>query len=79
MIMTHELRGEMAASIARRIPDPSGWLLEVRRIAEVLHLDVTRAVMVGTGSLQLVCHHLLEEAAKQGRSPEQIRRAIEPD
>lgn len=63
---------EMAKRIAEKIQDPSLWMLELRRLAEELKLDVTRCIPCGAESLQIACFLLLEEARKQGRSNEMI-------
>lgn len=69
-----ELGRAMAERIAGRVADPAQWLIEVRRIAEALRLDVTRAVVV-SGSLQQICFHLVDEAIKQSRKVEDIEAA----
>jgi hypothetical protein len=63
-----------AKVIAERVPDPNGWNLAVRGIADRLRLDVTR---IAFGSvLRDTCYAVTEEAYKQGRTVDQFWQAV---
>lgn len=72
-----KLRDAMADTIVHEYADPAKWMGAVKKVAVALRLDPARAVYLNAGSLQIICYHLVEEAAKQGRTTEQIKRAYE--
>ena len=64
----------LAHRIAAREPDTARWMLEVRKAAEALRLDVTRTIVLGQ-TLQVTCCELASEAMKQGRSLGEVEAA----
>jgi len=68
---------QMSIRIAAKIENPAHWMLELRRIATELRLDVRRCLPLAPESLQIACRALLDEAGKQRRTPAEILRAVD--
>jgi len=71
----HELRPVdvarlMAEKVAARIQDPMQWLLECRRIAERLDLNVTRVTF--HVRLESTCISICQYAAADGKTAQQM-------
>ncbi|MDI3285172.1 hypothetical protein [Polyangium sp. 15x6] len=70
------LSDEMARAIAKRVQDPADWMLDVRRICEAIQVDPTRCIPMPSSSLRSLCFAVLDEAAKQRRDEEAVRKAF---
>lgn len=68
------LREEIAAHIVNTVQDPALWLLEVRRIATALRLNLARSIRMGE-TLDVTVFYMLDEAEKQGRKVPEMRAA----
>lgn len=55
----------IVARIMSQCVDPSGWLLEARRLCELVGLDPARCIPLGGCSLRAVAVSIATEAHKQ--------------
>lgn len=71
--------GEATKALAKRIaekePDPIRWMVEVRKAAEELKLNVACAIVLGQ-TLEATCYALVDEAAKRGRTVADVAAAV---